>query len=58
MKVEEGVCLDLEAIRKAEEEEQHPRLKADKDTRLVEQSGLKADEEEEEQYSRIEAEEG
>ena len=44
MKVEEGVRLALEAIRKAEEE--HARLEAEEEARLVEEARWKAEEEE------------
>ena len=36
MKIEEDVCLALEARRRAEEEEYHIRLKAKEEARLVE----------------------
>ena len=46
LKVEDGVCLALEARQREEEEEQHARLQAYKEARLVEYARLKAEEEE------------
>ena len=44
-KIEEGVCLSLEAIRIAEEEEE-VWLEAEEESRLIEEARVKAEEEE------------
>ena len=44
LKVEEGVCVALEARQRAEEEEEHARLEAEEMTSLVEEARLKAEE--------------
>ena len=46
LKVDEGICLDLEAIRR-EEEEEHVSKEDEKEARLVEEASLKYEEEEE-----------
>ena len=45
MKLEEGVCLSLESIRRAEEEEDHARMKAEEEACLVEEARLQSEEE-------------
>ena len=54
LKVEEGICLSLEA-RWIEEEEEHTRIEAEEEARLVEEEWLKSEEEEED--LRLKAEE-
>ena len=46
LNVEEGIRLSLEAIRKAEEVEDHARLETEEEARLVEEAKLKYEEEE------------
>ena len=46
MKLEEGVHLSLESIRIVEDEEEHARLEYEEEARLIEESRLEADEEE------------
>ena len=44
--MEQGACLDLESRQRAEEEDQqHTRLKAEEEARLVEEARLKSEEE-------------
>ena len=54
MKVEEGICLALEA-RRGEKEEDHTRIEAEEEACLIEEERLKSEEEEE--YLRLKAEE-
>ena len=53
--MEEGVLIALEARCRAEEEEYHARLDAEEEARLIEDTRLKAEEEEEE-YAWLETE--
>ena len=46
MKLEEGLRISLEA-RRTEEEEEHTRIQAEEEARLVEEERLKSEEEEE-----------
>ena len=55
MKVEEGVRLSLEAIRRAKEEE-HTWVEAEEEARLVEEKRIKSEEEEEDVQLKAEEE--
>ena len=46
LKLEKGVRVALESRRKSEEGEEHARLEAEEEARLVEEARLKAEEEE------------